>query len=304
MPRIRKSKDEEDDDGLVGRILLVVSPIFIIALVVILICGVIATILRIQKTKGKMPFTFGDVLPKAIRCKHTEGKIDCTMGSIYDKNMSKYTIIGWKKDSDGSFPLNKSLAGTVSFLDTILNMILKTLGDGLFDPIGRPNLETLFNVTGQPETLGVGGGIMVILKLAAVCLPLLFAFPIITPFASIGGAVLGVYLNSTILGYIVGLVIGIFNILFMGAWVPGFTALRLLGYGAKNSGVKFGTIFKNFMKHYGWLLAFILVAVEIALAIPLLGGKSKPVIVGATAAGVALLVFMITHPKLFHKSHE
>ena len=299
----RRRKDEEDEDGLVGRILLVVTPIFIIALVVILICGVIATILRIQKTKGKMPFTFGDVLPKAIRCKYPEEKIDCKMGTISEEK-SKYTIIGWKKDSDGSLPLNKSLAGTVSFLDTILNMILKTVGNGLFDPRETTNLDTLFNVTGQPKTLGVGNSILVILKLAAVCLAFVIAFPIITPFASIGGAVLGVYLNSTILGYIVGLVIGIFNILLMGIWVPGFTVLRLLGYGAKNSGVKFGTIIKNFLKHYGWLIAFILVAVEVALAIPLLGGKSKPVIAGATAAGVALLIFMITHPKLFYKSHE
>lgn len=299
----RKDEKEEGDDGLVGRILLVVSPIFIIALVVVIVCSLIATIIRVQKTNGEMPFTYANVLPKAVRCKHTEGKPDCKMGAITDEK-SKFTILGWKRDSEGAFPLQKSLTGTFSFLDTMLLMLIKTIGNGLFDPNAPKNLDIIFNVDGQPKTLGVGNSIVVVLKLAAIFFAFMFLLPIGTPFAGIGGAILGVYLNSTILGYIVGIVIAILNIVLMGAWVPGFTALRLLGYGAKDSGVKFGTIVKNFLKHYGWLIAFILIATEVTLAISLLGGKSPPIIAGATASGLALLFFMIKDKKMFYKTKE
>jgi len=155
----------------------------------------------------------------------------------------------------------------------------------------------------EAPRLGIGKSIIVLLKLAAIFFAFMFVLPIITPFASIGGAILGVYLQSTILGNIVGVAIAILNIIFMAAWVPGFTAVRLLGYGG-GSYVKFGTVVKNFLKHYGWLIAFILIVSEVILAISLLGGNFPPIIAGATASALALLFFMIKDKKMFHKIIE
>jgi hypothetical protein len=298
----RKKNKDEEDDGLVGRILLVLSPILIVALVVVIVCSLIATIIRIQETDGAMPFTYANLLSKAVTCNGVNSPPGlCLKGEVQEKK-SKFTIIGWQKDEYGSKPLHKSIAGTVSFLDTMLGMFLQTIGDGLFDPQSKNKLLYMFHKE-EPSPLGIGKSIIVVLKLAAIFFAFMFVLPIITPFSSIGGAILGVYLQSTILGNIVGVAIAILNIIFMAAWVPGFTALRLLGYGG-GSDVKFGTVVKNFLKHYGWLIAFILIVSEVILAISLLGGNFPPIIAGATASALALLFFMIKDKKMFHKIIE
>ena len=64
------------------------------------------------------------------------------------------------------------------------------------------------------------------------------------------------------------------------------------------------TVVKNFMKHYGWLIAFILVVSEITLAISLLGKESPLVTPMAISGGVTFLAFMVLLPKLFYKSHD
>ena len=291
-------KKNEEDDGLVGRILLVLSPILIVALVVVIVCSLIATIIRIQTSVGARPFTYANDLPIAVTCKGANAPPStCLSGSI-SETKSNFTIIGWQKKDAGSKPLSKSIAGTVSFLDTMLSMFIQTIGNGLFDPKTKVGIKEMFNE--EAPRLGIGKSIIVLLKLAAIFFAFMFVLPIITPFASIGGAILGVYLQSTILGNIVGVAIAILNIIFMAAWVPGFTALRLLGYGG-GSDVKFGTVVKNFLKHYGWLIAFILIVSEVILAISLLGGNFPPIIAGATASALALLFFMIKDKKMFHK---
>jgi hypothetical protein len=277
--------------------------------VVIIICGLIATILRLQKPDCNVPFPYGNNLSKAITCKHNpEAKKNkgCMRGTI-DSERGIFTIIGYEVTADNEIPA-KVLGGTVSFLEAMLLTLLKSIGNGLFPYKSNNNLDTMFNEEGQPKPLGVGRSILVILKLAALFFIFIFLSPIALPFASIGGAVLGVYLNKTPMGFLAGIIVGIINICLMTLWVPGWTVLRLLGFpgigGYKADGcVNLRTVIKNFMKHYGWVIAFILVVSEIILAISLLGNESPLVTPIAISSGVTFLAFMIALPKLFYKSH-
>ena len=165
--RKRKRKKEEENKGIKGKILIILSPILIIGLLVLIICALIATIVIVQKTNGKMPFTLASILSKAIKCKHPDGKFDCKRGGLADEK-EKFTIVGWKRDSEGSKPLQSTIKGTFSLLDTMLLMVIDNIGNALFDPNEPNNLDRLFNVDGKPPALGIGNSILVVLKLAAI----------------------------------------------------------------------------------------------------------------------------------------
>tara|TARA_B100000902_G_C27202709_1_gene859936 strand:+ start:197 stop:1117 length:921 start_codon:yes stop_codon:yes gene_type:complete len=304
-------EQEEEKNGLGGKIALsVLAPIISIFVAVIIICGLIATILRLQKPDCNVPFPYGDRLSKAITCKYNpeEKEIKGCMRGAIDSERGIFTIIGYEGRADNDI-MAKILGGNVSFLEAMLLTLLKSIGDGLFPEDADNNLDKMFNVEDQPKPLGVGKSILVILKLAALFFIFMFLSPIALPFASIGGAVLGVYLNKSLMGFGGGIIIGIINILLMTFWVPGWTVLRLLGFpgigGYKADGcVNLRTVIKNFMKHYGWVFVFALVVSEIILAIGLLGNESPIVTWVAIGSAATLLAFMVFLPKLFYKSHD
>ena len=151
-------KEEEEKNGLGGKIALsVLSPIISILVVVIIICGLIATILRLQKPGCNVPFPYGNNLSKAITCKHNpeDKKNKGCMGGTIDSERGIFTIIGYEVRADNEIPA-KVLGGTVSFLEAMLLTLLKSIGNGLFPYKSNNNLETIFNQEGQPKPLGVG----------------------------------------------------------------------------------------------------------------------------------------------------
>jgi len=131
----------------------------------------------------------------------------------------------------------------------------------------------------------------------------------------IGGGIIGVYLQQgkSLWTIILAIVLGIIGI--PGTYVLPFGLYRLLGLGG-DAGVKFKNVFRNFMKHFGWLTVFIFLVLELSVVLSLFGGlgqsaesaasdisksNATPVVVGVVASVVALLFFMIKKPKLFKK---
>tara|TARA_X000000368_G_scaffold224144_1_gene176929 strand:- start:1590 stop:2558 length:969 start_codon:yes stop_codon:yes gene_type:complete len=319
---------KEEDDSLVGKIVgAVVGPIITVGGVIVLSCLLITTIMRVQTTNGKKgeiryPFTYGSNLEKAIECiRPDENKASClrkagSAGVIPER----FGITGWKKREafPGDWAVKYAIKCNLSLTEAFFIMFFDIIGSVFFPLSSKQTLEKLFNPSGKLDSLGTGGAILLVLKLGVI----LFGFSVVMPLLmfplGIGGGILSVYLQQGGSGwnYVWAIVTGLIGI--PGTYIIFNVIARLLGLGG-DAGVKFSTVIKNFMKHFGWLVVFIFVVLELIVVVNLLGGlgqpaedalrgatknKVTPVVAGAITSIVVLLLFMITHPKLFKKANN
>jgi hypothetical protein len=308
---------EEKENGLTGKILAaILGPITTIAIVIVLACLLIASIIRVQKGKasGKeiLPFLWGSNLSRAIKCVRPEDHATCMVGRM-DEQRKRFGLSGYENRNqmiDFEYAAKANLSVTDAFLMKLFDVIGNVFFSGTV-----PSLEAIFNTEGQPPTLGTGNSILLVLKLAIIYGIFTILMPIMLLPLGIGGGIIGVYLQQgkSLWTIILAIILGIIGI--PGTYILPFGLYRLFGIGG-DAGVKFKNIFKNFMKHFGWLVVFIFVVIELSVVLSLFGGrgqstesaasdisKSKvtPVVVGVVASAVALLYFMIKSPKLFKK---
>lgn len=303
------SDEDEKNKGQTGKILLVLLPLLIIPLVILIVCSLIATIIRVQTTtnsgKGEIrpPFTYGSRLEEAIRCIRND-KFGCLKGAM-DEEKKRVGITGWKKKTEfpGEWAIKYATKCNLSLTEAFLLMFFDIIGSVFFPLSSKQTLDKLFNAPGQPPPLGIGGAILIVLKLAVVFYGFIVMMPILTLPLGIGGGILSLYLQQGLSGYnyAAAFLVGLIGL--PGTYVMFNVIARLLGIGG-NAGVKFSTVSKNFMKHFGWLIVFIFIISEIILVTSNFGTTVPTLITGAVSSGLALLFIMIKDKKLFYKVKE